>query len=93
MGSVGAVPHPGLNAAGVPPTTGPNAAGAESAPLVGKPDEEVDASLIKMAQHPTAQVGSAFFAQQGLVSTTLDGSMAEGQLAARGIPVVYDEPQ
>lgn len=92
MGSVGAVPHPGLNAAGVPPTTGPHAAGAESAPLVGKPDAEVDASLIKLAQHPTANVGSTMFAHQGLVNTSLDGSIAEAQLAVRGITVIYDEP-
>lgn len=57
LGAVGAVPHPGRNAIGVPPTTGYAVQGADTSRPQTLPEGEMEAYIDGLNRHPTPALG------------------------------------
>ena len=89
-GAVGAVPMPGRNAAGVPPTTGPHAAGADCPPLEAMTQNDLTGYMIGLAANPTSTVGVTDLASptnDTVIVDSLDGDyyVASLEVEARGV--------
>lgn len=57
LGAVGAVPHPGRNAIGVPATTGSAVQGADTSRPQTLPEGEMEAYVIGLNRHPAPALG------------------------------------